>query len=145
MCLPSALGRCCRTGKISARNSGLLDYWCRFRYGTSAVAVYLGGTMSKQLAVVAASMVVLVGAMSLKSAVTSKDSGAVLMANGGAPTPPSPWKLNGGAPTPPSPWKLNGGAPTPPSPWKKNGGAPTPPSPWKMKNGGAPTPPSPWK
>jgi len=95
--------------------------------------------MSKQLAVIAASMFVLVGAMSLKSAVTSKDSGAVLMANGGAPTPPTPkdWKLNGGAPTPPTPkdWRLNGGAPTPPTPkdWKLNGGAPTPPTPkdWK--------------
>ena len=79
--------------------------------------------MSKQLAVVAASMFILVGAMSLKSAVTSKGSG-VLLANGGAPTPPTPkeWKLNGGAPTPPTPkeWKLNGGAPTPPTPkeWK---------------------------
>jgi len=48
--------------------------------------------MSKRLAVIAASMLILVGAMSLKSAVTSKDSGAVLMANGSAPTPPSPWK-----------------------------------------------------
>lgn len=74
--------------------------------------------MSKRLAVIAASMFILVGAMSLKSAVTSKDSGAVLMANGSAPTPPSPWKKNGSAPTPPSPWKKNGSAPTPPSPWK---------------------------
>ena len=59
--------------------------------------------MSKQLAVVALAMLVLVGAMGLKSAVTSHDSGAVIMANGSAPTPPSPWK-NGSAPTPPSPW-----------------------------------------
>ena len=84
--------------------------------------------MSKRLTVLAVAMAILVTAMGLKSAVTAKDSSAVLMANGGAPTPPSPWR-NGGAPTPPSPWK-NGGAPTPPSPWK-NGGAPTPPSPWK--------------
>lgn len=96
--------------------------------------------MSKQLAVVAASMFILVGAMSLKSAVTSKDNGPVVVAlNGGAPTPPTPkqWRLNGGAPTPPTPkqWRLNGGAPTPPTPkqWRLNGGAPTPPTPkdWK--------------
>jgi hypothetical protein len=75
--------------------------------------------MSKRLAVIAASMSILVGAMALKSAVTSKDSGAVIMANGSAPTPPSPWRnKNGSAPTPPSPWK-NGSAPTPPSPWRK--------------------------
>ena len=55
--------------------------------------------MSKRLAVIVASMFILVGAMGLKSAVTSKDSGAVLMANGSAPTPPSPWKKNGSAPT----------------------------------------------
>ena len=73
--------------------------------------------MSKRLTVLAVAMVILVSAMGLKSAITSKDSGAVIMANGGAPTPPSPWKKNGGAPTPPSPWR-NGGAPTPPSPWK---------------------------
>ncbi len=72
--------------------------------------------MSKQLAVIALAMLVLVGAMGLKTAVAGKDGGAVIMANGGAPTPPAPWK-NGGAPTPPAPWK-NGGAPTPPAPWK---------------------------
>jgi len=83
--------------------------------------------MSKKLTVVAA-LVILVCAMGLKTAAAGSGNGSVIMANGGAPTPPSPWK-NGGAPTPPSPWK-NGGAPTPPSPWK-NGGAPTPPSPWK--------------
>jgi len=81
--------------------------------------------MSKQLAVVALAMLVLVGAMGLKSAITAKDSGAVIMANGGAPPPPSPWK-NGGAPPPPSPWK-NGGAPPPPSPFKAGEAT----SPWK--------------
>ena len=80
-----------------------------------------------KLGVVALAMLVLVGAMGLKSAVTSHDSGAVIMANGSAPTPPTPWK-NGSAPTPPSPFR-NGGAPTPPSPFR-NGGAPTPPSPF---------------
>jgi len=71
--------------------------------------------MSKRLAVVAFAMLVLVGAMGLKTVAGSSGSG-VMMANGGAPVPPSPWK-NGGAPVPPSPWK-NGGAPVPPSPWK---------------------------
>jgi hypothetical protein len=75
--------------------------------------------MSKKITVVAA-LLVLVGAMGLKTAVAgnSNSSDVTVMANGGAPTPPSPWKRNGGAPTPPSPWKKNGGAPTPPSPWK---------------------------
>jgi hypothetical protein len=79
--------------------------------------VFLGGTMSKKITVVAA-LLVLVGAMGLKTVVADSGSGVTVMANGGAPTPPSPWKRNGGAPTPPSPWKKNGGAPTPPSPWK---------------------------
>jgi len=73
--------------------------------------------MSKKITVVAA-LLVLVGAMSLKTAVARNSSDVTVMANGGATTPPSPWKRNGGAPTPPSPWKKNGGAPTPPSPWK---------------------------
>ena len=74
--------------------------------------------MSKQLAVVAAAMAILAGAVGLRSASTAKDGGVVLTANGGAPAPPSPWKgKNGGAPAPPSPWR-NGGAPAPPSPWK---------------------------
>ncbi len=72
--------------------------------------------MSKRLGVIAFAMLILVGAMGLKTAARSNGSGVVLMANGGAPPPPSPWK-NGGAPPPPSPWR-NGGAPPPPSPWK---------------------------
>jgi len=60
--------------------------------------------MSKKLTVVAA-MVILVGAMGLKTAVAGgSGNGSVIMANGGAPAPPTPWK-NGGAPTPPAPWK----------------------------------------
>jgi len=82
--------------------------------------------MSRKLTFFAA-MVILVGAMGLKTAVAGSGSGTIVAKNGGAPAPPSPWK-NGGAPAPPSPWK-NGGAPAPPSPWK-NGGAPAPPSPW---------------
>jgi len=71
--------------------------------------------MSKKITVVAA-MLVLVGAMGLKTVVAGSGNGAVVMANGTAPAPPSPWK-NGTAPAPPSPWK-NGTAPAPPSPWK---------------------------
>jgi len=72
--------------------------------------------MSRKLAVVFLAMLVLAGAMGLKTAVAAHSDGAVIMANGGAPLPPTPWK-NGGAPLPPTPWK-NGGAPLPPTPWK---------------------------
>ena len=71
--------------------------------------------MSRKLAVITLSMLVLAGAMSLKTAVAAHSDGAVIFANGGAPAPPVPWK-NGGAPAPPVPWK-NGGAPAPPVPW----------------------------
>jgi len=75
--------------------------------------------MSKSLSIVALSMLVLVGAMGLKTAASDKNGGVVVMANGGAPAPPTPWKMkNGGAPAPPTPWKRNGGAPAPPTPWK---------------------------
>jgi hypothetical protein len=84
--------------------------------------------MSRKLAVVFLAMLVLVGAMSLKTAVVAHSDGTVILANGGAPAPPVPWMKNGGAPAPPVPWK-NGGAPAPPVPWK-NGGAPAPPVPW---------------
>ena len=84
--------------------------------------------MSRKLTVLFLSMLVLVGAMGLKTVVNANSDNPVLMANGGAPPPPTPWK-NGGAPPPPTPWK-NGGAPPPPTPWK-NGGAPPPPTPWK--------------
>lgn len=75
--------------------------------------------MSRKLAVVFLAMLVLVGAMSLKTAVTTHGDGSVLTANGGGPPPPSPWK-NGGGPPPPSPFLgwMNGGGPPPPSPWR---------------------------
>jgi len=72
--------------------------------------------MSRKLTVVLLAMLVLVGAMSLKTVAVTHGGGSVIMANGGAPQPPVPWK-NGGAPQPPVPWK-NGGAPQPPVPWK---------------------------
>ena len=72
--------------------------------------------MSRKLALLAA-MLILVGAMGLKTVVAAHSDGTALTASiGGAPQPPSPWKI-GGAPQPPSPWKI-GGAPQPPSPWK---------------------------
>jgi len=49
-------------------------------------------------------MLVLVGAMSLKTVVVTHGDGSVIMANGSAPQPPTPWK-NGSAPQPPTPWK----------------------------------------
>jgi len=72
--------------------------------------------MSRKLTVILLAMLVLVGAMSLKTVAVTHGDGSVIMANGGAPQPPVPWK-NGGAPQPPVPWK-NGGAPQPPVPWK---------------------------
>ena len=72
--------------------------------------------MSRKLTVILLAMLVLAGAMSLKTVVVAHSDGSVIMANGGAPVPPTPWK-NGGAPVPPTPWK-NGGAPVPPTPWK---------------------------
>ncbi len=72
--------------------------------------------MSRKLTVILLTMLVLVGAMSLKTAVVTHGDGSVIMANGGGPLPPTPWK-NGGGPLPPTPWK-NGGGPLPPTPWK---------------------------
>jgi len=72
--------------------------------------------MSRKLTVILLAMLVLVGAMSLKTAAVTHGDGAVIMANGGGPVPPGPWK-NGGGPVPPGPWK-NGGGPVPPGPWK---------------------------
>lgn len=72
--------------------------------------------MSRRLTVVFLAMLVLVGAMSLKTVVVAHSDGSVIMAVGGAPAPPVPWKV-GGAPAPPVPWKV-GGAPAPPVPWK---------------------------
>ena len=72
--------------------------------------------MSRKLTVILLAMLVLVGAMSLKTAVVTHSDGSLIMAEGGAPQPPTPWR-QGGAPQPPTPWK-QGGAPQPPTPWK---------------------------
>lgn len=60
--------------------------------------------MSRRLTVVLLVMLVLVGAMGLKTVVVTHSDGSVMMANGGGPVPPTPWK-NGGGPVPPTPWK----------------------------------------
>jgi hypothetical protein len=72
--------------------------------------------MSRKLTVVLLAMLVLVGAMSLKTVVVTHGDGSVILANGGAPLPPIPWN-NGGAPLPPIPWN-NGKAPQPSTPGK---------------------------
>ena len=72
--------------------------------------------MSRRVMVLFLAMLVLVGAMSLKTVVVTHGDGSVILAHGGAPVPPVPWK-HGGAPVPPVPWK-HGGAPVPPVPWK---------------------------
>ncbi len=71
--------------------------------------------MSRKLAVVFLVMLVLAGAMGLKTIAVTHGNGPVMLANAGGPVPPSPWK-NAGGPVPPSPWK-NAGGPVPPSPW----------------------------
>ena len=82
--------------------------------------------MSRKLTVVVLVMLVLVGAMGLKTVAVTHGDGSVIMANGGAPAPPIPFG-NGGAPAPPIPFK-NGGAPAPPIPF---GGAAAPSAPGK--------------
>lgn len=48
--------------------------------------------MSRKLTVVFLTMLVLVGAMGLKTIIAAHSDGTVIMANGGAPGPPAPWK-----------------------------------------------------
>ena len=48
--------------------------------------------MSRKLAVLFLAMLVLAGAMSLKTIVTAHSNGTVVMANGSAPCPPLPKK-----------------------------------------------------
>jgi hypothetical protein len=66
--------------------------------------------MSRKLTSLLLAMLVLAGAMTLKTVVSAHSNGAVMMANGGAPLPPP--SANGGAPLPPP--SANGGAPLPP-------------------------------
>jgi hypothetical protein len=75
--------------------------------------------MSRKLTALLLAMVVLAGAMCLKTVVTAHNSDVVMMANGSAPFPPA--ARNGSAPFPPA--ARNGSAPFPP----RNGSAPFPP------------------
>jgi hypothetical protein len=56
--------------------------------------------MSRKLAVLFLAMLVLAGAMSLKTVVTAHSNGTVVMANGSAPCPKLPPAKRGDAPVP---------------------------------------------
>jgi hypothetical protein len=71
--------------------------------------------MSKKLVVVFLAMLVLVGAMGLKTIVTAHGDGSVIMANGVAPVAPTLYKA-GTSPVPPTPWRA-GTSPVPPTPY----------------------------
>jgi hypothetical protein len=66
--------------------------------------------MSRKLTALLLAMLILVGAMGLKTVVAAHSDGAVMMANGSAPYPPP--SRNGSAPYPPP--SRNGSAPYPP-------------------------------
>jgi hypothetical protein len=67
--------------------------------------------MSRKLTALLLAMLVLVGAMGLKTVVAAHSDGAVMLANGSAPFPPP--SQNGSAPFPPPSFR-NGSAPFPP-------------------------------
>src|SRR5579864_7458906 len=72
--------------------------------------------MSRKLTALLLAMLVLTGAMGLKTIVAGHSDGSFMMANGSAPPPPVPYR-NGSAPPPPVPYR-NGSAPPPPVPYK---------------------------
>jgi hypothetical protein len=67
--------------------------------------------MSRKLTVVFLAMMILAGAMGLKTVIAAHGDGSVMMANGGAPVPHVKYR-NGGAPVPHVKYR-NGGAPVP--------------------------------
>jgi hypothetical protein len=71
--------------------------------------------MSRKLAVVSLAMLILVGAMGLKTVVTAHGDGSLIMANGSSPAPITPYK-NGSSPAPITPYK-NGSSPAPITPY----------------------------
>jgi hypothetical protein len=85
--------------------------------------------MSRKLTALFLAMLILAGAMGLKTVVAAHTNGAVMMANGGGPWPPQTLFANGGGPWPPQTVsKANGGGPWPPQTVSKaNGGGPWPP------------------
>jgi hypothetical protein len=60
--------------------------------------------MSRKLAAMLLAMLVLAGAMGLKTIVMGHSDSSVIMANGGGPFPPKPYR-NGGGPFPPKPYR----------------------------------------
>jgi len=72
--------------------------------------------MSRKLAVVFLTMLILVGAMGLKTVVTAHGDGSLVMANGSSPVPITPYK-NGSSPVPITPYKINGSSPVPITPY----------------------------
>lgn len=71
--------------------------------------------MSRKSNVALLALLVLAGAMGLKTAVAAPGDQSVVAINGSAPVPKTPWK-NGSAPVPKTPWR-NGSAPVPKTPW----------------------------
>ena len=71
--------------------------------------------MSRKLVVVFLAMLVLAGAMSLKTVVTTHGDGSTIMANGASPVPITPYK-NGASPVPITPYR-NGASPVPITPY----------------------------
>jgi hypothetical protein len=63
-------------------------------------------------------LLVLVSAIGLSNlaAKSAPSDVPTIVAHGGGPVPPPPWK-HGGGPVPPPPWQ-HGGGPVPPPPWK---------------------------
>ncbi len=73
--------------------------------------------MSRKLAVVFLTMLILVGAMGLKTVVAAHGDGSLVMANGASPVPITPYKVNGASPVPITPYKVNGASPVPITPY----------------------------
>jgi hypothetical protein len=71
--------------------------------------------MSRKLAVLFLTMLVLVGAMGLKTIVTAHGDSSVIMANGAGPAPQTPYR-NGAGPAPQTPYR-NGAGPAPQTPY----------------------------
>ena len=87
----------------------MLDYGTRValvrllrKFRTGGKTMKIKGSVKGWSTVVVLVLFVLAGGIGLRH-LTAANAGPVLVANGGAPIPPSPW-MNGGAPIPPSPW-----------------------------------------
>ncbi len=70
--------------------------------------------MSRKLTSLLLAMLVLAGAMTLKTVVAAHSNGAVMMANGGGIVPPDRSMRNGGGIVPPDRSMRNGGGIVPP-------------------------------